>query len=68
MLRKLFTLVSLVVVAAFILTGCGPAATTAAPQLWPPPPQPSLQPLQLRLLQLLLLLLLHLLLLLLQSR
>jgi raffinose/stachyose/melibiose transport system substrate-binding protein len=31
MFRKLFVLVSLVVVAAFALTACGPAATTAAP-------------------------------------
>jgi raffinose/stachyose/melibiose transport system substrate-binding protein len=31
MLRKLFTLVSLVLIASFVLTGCGPAATTAAP-------------------------------------
>ena len=31
MLRKLLTLVSLVLIASFVLTGCGPAATTAAP-------------------------------------
>jgi raffinose/stachyose/melibiose transport system substrate-binding protein len=31
MFRKLFVLVSLVVIAAFALTACGPAATTAAP-------------------------------------
>jgi raffinose/stachyose/melibiose transport system substrate-binding protein len=31
MLRKLFTLLSFVLIASFVLTGCGPAATTAAP-------------------------------------
>ena len=31
MLRKLFVLVSLVLIAAFALSACGPAATTAAP-------------------------------------
>ncbi len=31
MLRKLFFLVSLVLIAAFSLSACGPAATTAAP-------------------------------------
>ena len=38
MLRKLFTLVSLVLIAAFVLTGCGPAATTAAPATVAPAP------------------------------
>ena len=38
MLRKLFTLVSLVLIAAFVLTGCGPAATTAAPATQAPAP------------------------------
>jgi raffinose/stachyose/melibiose transport system substrate-binding protein len=32
MLRKLFTLVSLVLIASFVLTGCGAAATPAAPK------------------------------------
>jgi raffinose/stachyose/melibiose transport system substrate-binding protein len=31
MLRKIFVLISLVVMAAFLMTACGPAATTAAP-------------------------------------
>jgi raffinose/stachyose/melibiose transport system substrate-binding protein len=38
MLRKLFTLVSLVLIASFALTGCGPAATTAAPATVAPAP------------------------------
>ena len=38
MLRKMFTLVSFVLIAAFVLTGCGPAATTAAPATQAPAP------------------------------
>jgi raffinose/stachyose/melibiose transport system substrate-binding protein len=38
MLRKLLTLVSLVLIASFVLTGCGPAATTAAPATQAPAP------------------------------
>ena len=38
MLRKLFTLVSFVLIASFVLTGCGPAATTAAPATQAPAP------------------------------
>ena len=38
MLRKLFTLLSFVLIASFVLTGCGPAATTAAPATQAPVP------------------------------
>jgi raffinose/stachyose/melibiose transport system substrate-binding protein len=38
MLRKLFTLLSFVLIASFVLTGCGPAATTAAPATVAPAP------------------------------
>jgi raffinose/stachyose/melibiose transport system substrate-binding protein len=38
MLRKLFTLLSFVLIASFILTGCGPAAATAAPATVAPAP------------------------------
>ena len=38
MLRKLFTLLSFVLIASFLLTGCGPAATTAAPATVAPAP------------------------------
>ena len=43
MLRKLLTLVSLVLIAAFVLTGCGPAATTAAPAPATMAPAPATQ-------------------------
>jgi raffinose/stachyose/melibiose transport system substrate-binding protein len=38
MLRKLFTLLSFVLIASFVLTGCGPAAATAAPATVAPAP------------------------------
>ena len=45
MLRKLFVLISVVLIAAFALSSCAPAATTAAPTNPPPPvTQPPVAP------------------------